>query len=354
MKILLDASLVVIGLFFFLLVVLIHEFGHFITAKKFGVKVNEFAIGMGPKIWKKQKKETLYSIRALPIGGFCSMEGEDEASDNDGSFSSKPAWQRMIIVVAGAFMNIVLAFILMGIILMGQENFATTTVSKFADNSVTSQCGLQVGDEIISVNGYKTVTFRDLSFAMTTAKDFKADIQVKRENKNIELKDVKFATEKDNNGKEYFKKDFSVVLIKKNIGNFFVQVFNEVVSVIRVTIKGLTGLVSGQFTFKDVSGPVGIVSAVGTVAASGLQIDFLHAVANIIAIMVVLTVGIGIFNLLPFPALDGGRFVILLFEAITKKKINPDLEGKIHTVGFILLMLLMVFALFNDISRFFN
>ena len=354
MEVLLNIALVIIGVFFFLLVVLIHEFGHFITAKKFGVKVNEFAIGMGPKIWGKQKKETLYTLRALPIGGFCSMEGEDEASNCEGSFSSKPAWQRMIIVVTGALMNIVLAFILMGVILAGQENFASTTINKFADDSVTSQSGLQIGDEIVSVNGYRTITYRDLSFAIATTKDFKADMNVRRGNENIELKDVRFKAEKDDTGKEYLKKDFFVSKIEKNFGSFFTQVFNEVISVIRVTVKGITGLISGQFTFRDISGPVGIISAVGTVAASGLQIDFLHAVTNIIAIMVVLTVGIGIFNLLPLPALDGGRFVILLFEAVTKKKINPDLEGKIHTVGFILLMLLMAFALFNDISKLFN
>lgn len=345
------ALLIIIGILLFEAIVFIHEFGHFITAKKSGVKVNEFAIGMGPKILKHQKGETLYSLRLFPIGGFCAMEGEDQNSDDERAFINKPVWKKIIIVAAGAIMNIILGFILMMITLAPNENFASTKIAVFADKSVSSQT-LKVGDELKKVNGYDILTSGDISFALATATSNEMPMTIIRDGKSQDI-NVKFGTvEKD--GKDLIQIDFKVEPIKNNFGTLISQTFKSTVSVVKMVWASLFGLITGQFGFNELAGPIGMTDAISQAAAAGLQSSFWDGLNNLIYIMTIITVNLGVVNLLPLPALDGGRLVFLIIEAIRRKRINPEVEGYIHGAGLVLLMLFMVIVSINDVIRLFS
>lgn len=343
--------LIIISVLLFSLVIFIHELGHFMTARWAGVKVNEFAIGMGPAIFKKQKGDTLYSIRLLPIGGYCAMEGEDSESDDANAFGKKSVYKRLIIVATGAIMNIVLALVFMVIILMQQTQFASTTIGSFSADAVTNQYGLQVGDTIKSMDGYNVATYTDIGFVLAVNKDLKSDIVVERNGETLTLSDVRFASCANDEGKTTIVRDFYLQPIEKNFFTLIAQTFKEIVSNVRMVYSTIIGLVTGTFSFNDVSGPVGMVSLISNAASEGLKVNFMAALNNIIMMMMVLTVNLGIFNLLPLPALDGGRLVFLILEAIKGKPINPKYEGLVHTVGFILLILLMLFVSINDVLK---
>lgn len=351
------ALLIIIGVLLFELIVLIHEFGHFITAKLSGVKVNEFALGMGPKLIKFKKGETLYSLRLFPIGGFCAMEGEDEESDNDRAFGNKPCWKRIIIVVAGAFMNIVLGFVLMMITLIPNSQFASTTVSKFHENAETS-ASLKVGDEIVSINGYRTYTAQDMTFALVTATEnssgeFAPEIVVNRNGETVNLGNVKFGS-REVDGKKAIVLDFYVAPIENNFLNLMAETGKGVVSTVRLVWASLFGLITGRFGFNELAGPIGMTSAISQVASAGLQSSFGDAVLNIVNVMMMITVNLGVVNLLPLPALDGGRLVFLLVELIRRKPVPPKYEGWVHAIGMAVLLLFMVVISFSDILRIFT
>lgn len=350
MIIILQVLLVIIAVLLFGFIVFIHEFGHFITAKLSGIKVNEFAIGMGPTLFHFQKGETKYALRLLPIGGFCAMEGEDEDSSDEGAFGSKPVWKRILVVVMGAVMNIVLGLVLMMILLGQQPAFNSTTIGKFQDGAATQAAGLQIGDTFTSVDGYKVNTDRDLSFALATANPEAVDIEVLRNGQAVMFPDVKFNT-KDNNGKPMLMLDFYVEPIQKNVETLLVKSWQDTVSTVRMVWYSLAGLLSGQFGLNDMAGPVGAASAIGEVASQGLAQSFGTAINNILYMMMIITVNLGVVNLLPFPALDGGRLVFLVVEAVRRKPINPKYEGWVNAAGFVLLMCLMVVITFSDILR---
>lgn len=343
--------LVVISILFFSLVIFIHELGHFMTARWAGVKVNEFAIGMGPAIFKKQKGDTLYSIRLLPIGGYCSMEGEDAESDDVNAFGKKSVYKRLLIVAAGAIMNIILAIAFMVIILMQQTKFASTTIGSFADEAVTNQYGLQVGDKIKSMDGYNISTYTDIAFVLSVNKDLKSNIVVDRNGETITLNHVNFATRGTDDGKTIIVRDFYLEPIEKNFFTFISQTFKEMISNVRMVYATLVGLITGTISLNEVSGPVGMISMVSNAASEGLKVNFMAALNNIIMMMMILSVNLGIFNLLPLPALDGGRLVFLAIEAITKKPLSSKYEGLIHTIGFVILILFMLFITVNDVFK---
>ena len=347
------ALLIIIGILLFELIIFIHELGHFVTAKLSGVKVNEFALGMGPKIIKFQKGETLYSLRLFPIGGFCAMEGEDEESNDKNAFGNKPVWKRMIIVVAGAIMNIILGLVLMAITLAPNQYFASTTIAKFADNATSSQ-SLKVGDEIKSINNYHISTSTDMSFAFATAKSNKLNISVIRDGKQTNLDNVVFPTVKSQDNTDIIQLDFKVEAIENNFGNLIVQTFKSTVSTVRMVWSSLVGLVTGQFGFNEVAGPIGMTSAISQATASGLESSFWDGLSNLIYVMMIITVNLGIVNLLPLPALDGGRLIFLIIEAIRRKPIKPEHEGYVHAIGMALLLLLMVVISINDVIRLFS
>lgn len=361
MEILVNIALALIAILLFCLIIAIHEFGHFSMAKLFKVRVNEFAIGMGPKLFKRQKGETLYSLRLLPIGGFCSMEGEDEDSDDPNAFGKKKVWQRILIVVMGAVLNIVLGLIMMTILLSQQSAFNSTRIAQFEENATTQSSGLEVGDQITSFGGYSVKTDRDLLFAMSTDKAIKSalenntnayvDMSVKRDGQDIYLNNVEFKTVENESGNSSIQLDFKVEGIPNNFGNLIIQSFQYTVSTIRMVWASLVGLIMGQYSFNDMAGPVGAASAISQSAAAGLTVNFGAAVSNIVYVMIIITVNLGIFNLLPIPALDGGRLVFLVLEGIFKKPVPAKFERWIHVGGFILLMLFMVLVTYNDILR---
>ncbi len=343
------AALVLIGILLFELIIFCHEGGHFIAAKLSGVKVNEFALGMGPKILKFTKGETTYSLRLFPIGGFCAMEGEDEKSEDSRAFGNKPVWKRIIIVCAGAFMNILLGLLMMLVIVIQQPYYATTTIDSFPENSVTQQ-SLQAGDRFVSIDGYAIYNAKDIIFAMATMQTHAPDVVVERGGEIVDLGNVQFYTYTEE-GKEQVAVDFYTQALERNFGTVLVQTWEQTVSVVRMIWSSFIGLITGQFGFNTLSGPVGVASVITQAASQGLSQSFLSAFNNILYIMMVITVNLGIFNMLPIPALDGGRLLFLIVEGIRRKPVPPKYEGAVHGIGYALLMLLMVAVAFNDIWR---
>lgn len=346
--------LVIIGILLFNLIIIAHEFGHFFTARSFGIKVNEFALGMGPKILKIKKGETVFSLRLFPIGGFCAMEGEDEESTDPSAFGQKAAWKRAIVVVAGAVMNIILGFLMTILLLAQSPKFASTTIYDFKSDAVSSSSGLMEGDEILKIDGVRVYTYKDLAFNLTIDGKNQFDIEVKRGDKILDLKNVIFKTSLDEKGKTVIQLDFRLKSIDKNFITLITQAYYDTISTIKITWISLVGIVSGRFSFNNVMGPIGITSAIGQATTEGLKTSTWTAINNIIVIMAMITINLGVVNLLPLPALDGGRLIILLFEMITRKKIKPKYEGWIHAIGFLLLIILMVFIAYSDIARIFG
>ncbi len=351
--ILINILLGIIAVLLFGLIIFLHELGHFVTAKLSGIRVNEFALGMGPTIFHFQRGETKYALRLFPIGGFCAMEGEDEESDDERAFGNKPVWKRILVVTAGAIMNLVLGLLLMAIIVVQQSTYASTTISQFTENSALEAAGLEVGDRFVSIDGYSINGDRDLSFALGLADPESADIVVDRDGERITFNDVKFNTV-EQDGQQVLSMDFYVEPIQRSFGSVIQKTFTDTWSMVKMVWISLVGLVTGRFGLNEVAGPVGVAQAITQAAAVGLKTSFWAALNNILLMMVVITVNLGIFNLLPLPALDGGRLVFLIIEGIRRKPINPKYEGWVHAAGFVLLLGIMVLVAFNDIARLFN
>lgn len=329
-----------VAIVLFLILIIIHEFGHFIAAKLMGVRVNEFAVGFGPKLFKWGKGETKYAVNLVPLGGYCAMEGEDEESGDIRAFCNKKPWRRFLIVVMGAVFNLVLGLILVAITLAPEKRFTTTTVDSFYEKSMSSQHGLQSGDKILNVDGRKIFTTYDLSYAFSNIDGDSVDMTVERAGKKVELKDVKFKTEKVE-GINLLEVDFYVKGREKTFTSFISHTVNTSVSYCAVVYRSLTDLITGRYGISAMSGPVGVTAAIGSVAKQNLF--------NIIPIMALITINLGLFNLLPLPALDGGRLVFILYEMIFKKPVPQKYESIVHAVGMALLLLLMVIVSFKDI-----
>ena len=349
--------LTVIGVLLFGLIIFVHEFGHFITAKLSGVRVNEFAIGMGPKLFSFTRGETKYALRLLPIGGYCAMEGEDEDSPDPKAFNNRPVWKRIIIVAAGGIMNMLFAVLLMAIVVSQQEVFVTNEISKFQENSKLEAAGVMAGDEIYAMNGYRIRSGEDLNFALSVASmeldadDPKIDLTVRRGGEKLEFDDIAVDTADMSNGMKYIVLGVYVAPEDVTVLSVAKHAFTDTYSAARTVFYSLKGLFTGQFGMKDMAGPVGTAQAVSQVAASGLESSFLDAVNNIVYIMLIISVNLGIMNLLPLPALDGGRLVFLLVELIFRKPVPQKYEGWVHAAGMVLLLGLMVVVTFNDILR---
>ncbi|MBQ8740451.1 MAG: site-2 protease family protein [Clostridia bacterium] len=324
----------------FLILIVIHEFGHFIAAKLLGVRVNEFAVGFGPKLFKWGKGETKYAINLVPLGGYCAMEGEDETSSDDRAFCNKKPWRRFLIVVMGATFNLILGLVLIAITLIPEKSFLTTTVDAFHENAVSAQYGLQEGDEIIEVDGRKIFTTYDLSYAFSNIDDGAIDITVKRDGKKVSLDGVKFKSE-EIDGINYLTVDFYVKGKDKTITGFIGHTFDTAISNCAVVYRSLIDLITGRYGISAMSGPVGVTVAIGTVAKQSL--------GDLLQVMALITINLGLFNLLPIPALDGGRLVFILFEMIFRKPVPQKYESIVHAVGMALLLLLMAVISIKDI-----
>lgn len=468
----------------FELIIFIHELGHFIAAKKSGVRVNEFSLGMGPRLFGFTKGETTYSFRLFPIGGFCAMEGEDgpeeeielseedlaklseeeraELREFDAAMDSIPdekppkddsrafyqakIWKRMIIIIAGATMNILLGLVFMFITLIPKETFVSNQISSSTPVSYSMMTGLQVGDKIVSIDGYDINTYTDFAFslytlpltevdgndlavykedclfgllrfandhsdkntpevaqsinallletqdALKTAGDhqaaqrlykagvdkiaslqgitvaaypeikteetrqvYRADVKVIRDGERITLHDVDFMSVGSSEEKPQVTQDFYFLPMEKNFGTMIGQTFSETFSNVRMVWGSLAGLVTGKFSLNEMSGPIGIASAITDVASEAMETSgFGSAVMSIIYVMMIITVNLGVINMLPFPALDGGRFLMLLIEAIFHKPVPPKVERIINAVGLGLLLALSAVIAVKDIVKLFG
>ena len=344
------ALLIAIAVLLFGFIVFVHEFGHFFTAKLSKIKVNEFAIGMGPQIFSFTKGETKYALRLFPIGGYCAMEGEDEESNDEGAFGNKPVLSRILVVVMGAVMNMLLGLVLIFFLLLPQKTFASTTVAEFTENSAVQAAGIEVGDRFCEIDGYKIYGDRDLSFALSLANPESVDIKVVRNGEKLTFNDIKFNTVK-NGDQDILALDFYVYPQKKTAVTLVSKTFTEAGSLVRMVWMSLSGLVTGRFGLNDVAGPVGAAQAITQAASDGLQSGLMDAIANIVFMMTIITINLGVVNLLPLPALDGGRLLFLIIEAIRRKPISQKYEGWIHAAGFFLLIAFMILITFNDILR---
>lgn len=325
--------------------IFIHEGGHFLAARLCKITVKEFSIGMGPKIFTKTSKKsgTKYSLRALPIGGFVSMDGEDEESSDPNAFCNKSVPKRLLVVIAGAFMNLLLGFIIMFIIVFSQKTLASTQISKF-DEGAFSKDKLEIGDVVYKVDGTRVHTGQEVVYEIMNKGDKPIDIVVIRDGEKITVEDVSFINSVDEASKVVFGEcDFYVAPEKQTFGNYIKHAYFRSVSAVKMVYDSLFNLLSGKYGIDAVSGPIGVTEAVGTAAKSGLP-TFLFFLSYI-------SINLGVFNLIPFPALDGGRAVFLLVEGITRKPINKKMESYVNFVGLVLLLSLMAFVSFKDILK---
>lgn len=329
-----------VAVLMFLVLIIIHEFGHFIIAKLFKVKVNEFAVGFGPKLFKVQGKETLYRFNLIPFGGYCAMEGEDDASDDPRAFCNAKAWKRFLIVAAGAVFNLILGLVIVSITLAPQKTFTSTTIAWFEEDATSAKSGLMLDDEIIEIEGRRIYSSYDMAYAFTAVEDGSLDMVVKRNGQKTKLDNVTFDIEQED-GINYVKLDFKVYGKKKTVLSFIGETFKTTFSYCRTVWFSLIDLISGKFGISAVSGPVGVTATIGQAARMGIM--------NILPIMALITVNLGVFNLLPVPALDGGRLLFIFLEMLLRRPVAKKYEGIIHATGLILLLLLMAVVTFKDI-----
>ena len=382
------------AVFVFSAVIAIHEFGHFMVAKLCGVQVNEFSIGMGPVLCKRVRKGTQYSIRALPVGGFVALEGEEspeskqaeersnpsaadggsspsrgakadagkpdlpplsgevaEPTGSDGEVSPSgiplneaPVWQRALIMLAGAGMNFVLGFVVMAILITAQSEPITSKVLyQVEENALCGQTGLQAGDKILAVNGRRCFVANDILYELVRTQSYSADFTVLRNGQKVQLPRVQFDTWQDEKGETHMSIGFSVYGLEKTPGNVLREAGNSVLYYGRIVFTSLVDLVRGRESINNLSGPVGIVSAIGQAASYGWQ--------DLLEMLALITVNLGILNLLPFPALDGGKVVFLVIEGVTGHAVPEKLQSVLTLATFGLLFGLMLFATYNDILR---
>ena len=368
------------ALLVFSAVIAIHEFGHFAVAKLCGIQVNEFSIGMGPVLWKKNHKGTQYSLRALPVGGFVALEGEESpesqqaeaardarednfssskhdlnilSTESDGEVQEKPAgiplneapvWQRALVMVAGAVMNFVLGFVVLVVLIAAQnEPITSKTIYAIQDGALCGQTGLQAGDKVLAVNGRRCFVANDILYELVRTQSYSADFTVLRDGQKVQLPGVQFDTWQDEQGETHMSIGFSVYGLEKTPGNVLREAGNSVLYYGRIVFTSLVDLMRGRESINNLSGPVGIVSAIGQAASYGWQ--------DLLELLALITINLGIFNLLPFPALDGGKVVFLVIEGVTGHAVPEKLQSVLTLATFGLLFGLMLFATYNDILR---
>lgn len=339
-----------VAILLFGVIIAIHEFGHFFFAKLFKVKVNEFALGMGPAILKKKIGETQYALRLFPIGGFVSMEGEDTESDDDRAFNKKKPYQRFIIVAAGAILNLILGVIVVAVCISMQNLVGSRVVHSFDEKAISCNYGLKEGDEIIKINDTHVYSSRGIGFNMVRDTDNKLDLTVIRDGKKVELKDVEFR-QFELDGKMYVEQDFYIVGEPHTFFNVLENAVLDSASIVQMVRLSLVDLCTGKYGMKDVSGPIGTISAIADSTAQGPTAK--DKLFTALTLLSYITINVGVFNLLPVPALDGGRLFFIFIEMIRRKPISPKKEGIIHTVGLVLLLLFMLVVSISDIIKVF-
>ncbi len=346
---------VLLAILLFGVLIFVHELGHFITAKLCGVRVNEFALFMGPAIWQKQKGETLYSLRCIPIGGYCAMEGEDGDSDDPRSFAAAKPWKRFLILVAGAGMNFVIGFLMVVLyvsILAGTYNNGLITRAQISDIYENRPFAeqLQAGDEFYEVNGRRVFVSGDVGMLLDREADGVHDIVVIRSGEKVTLSGVVMKRDYTD---EYGRKLYGLAFATEeaNVGTVLAESWNQSLNFGRLVWMSLGDLITGRESVKNLSGPVGVIDVVAEVGTNSETTGW--ALMNILYLFAFIAINLGVMNLLPIPALDGGRVAALLIttllEKIFRRKIDPKYEGYVHGFFMLLLMLLMLVIVFKDV-----
>ena len=334
----------------------VHELGHFMAAKACGVRVNEFSIGMGPALWKKQKGETQYSLRLFPVGGFCAMEGEEEDSDDPTALNNQGFWAKLLIFAAGAAMNFIAGLLIILVLYADAQAFYVPVVAGFADGCpLESADGLQEGDRLLRIDGEKVYVYSDISLLMGLNKTGAFDLQIERNGEVITLRDFTMERREytDQNGKAYTGYGLYFGAEEATLGRKLSYSWNNAMDFARLVRLSLQMLVTGQAGVKDLSGPVGIVSTMTQVGEQAATTR--AAVENIAYLAALIAVNLAVMNLLSLPALDGGKIFFLVINAVSmqlfKKQIPAKYENYIHFAGLILLLALMAVITFSDVWK---
>ena len=338
----------------------VHELGHFLAAKACGVPVSEFSIGMGPALWKKEIGETTYSLRVLPIGGFCAMEGEEEDSENPKALNNQSFWRKMLIYAAGAMMNFLTGLLILLVLFANAKGFYTAEITDIAEGSpIGREGGLQVGDEFLSIDGEKIYNRSNVSLLLGLNTDGTYDLVVRRNGERVEIRDfaMSVAEYPDQQGGTYVGFGFTMAGVEEaTVLKRIRYSWNSALDFVRTVRLSLEMLINGQAGIQDLSGPVGIVNTITEVGQQSATVA--DAVGNIAYLAALIAVNLAVMNLLPLPALDGGKIFFLLINAASlllfKKQIPAKFENYIHVAGFVLLMLLMAVVMFQDVWKLFQ
>lgn len=375
----------IVTIVMFLIMVSLHEFGHYIVARVLDFKILEYAIGFGPAIFKREKNSILYSVRVVPFGGYCKFEGEDEESSDPRAFSNRPVWRRILVVAAGGVFNIILGFLIFMVIMPSLSPVSTNVINSVVENSYLEQCGVQPGDKIIEIDGKSISFYNDITlYTSNLSGNEEIDLTVKRNGEKLDFTvkptEQKITYNYTDEGVEYISAingeeemqliPYSDNLLKQEdlIGKSQVQTryiigfvpqtqditalniwgnaWNNTKFVVKLVYRSLWEMVTGKVGVEQMSGPVGIVNEVNNAVNQGS-----HSWLYVLNLMALLTINLGVFNLLPFPALDGGRLFFMIVELIRRKPIPPEKEGMVHAIGIILLFALIIFISFNDILK---
>ncbi len=329
----------------FALLIFVHEFGHFITAKLTGIRVLEFAIGMGPKLFSWSKKETTYSLRLIPIGGYCAMEGEDANSSDPRAINNKPAWQRLIVLASGAFMNILLGFVLLVVMTAQGSHVVTNRIGEVQAETAAAHGGLMPGDEILKIAGARTPIGAEVMWTTQRRGSAETEFLIRRDGQEHTISIAPW---------EYdgtYRYGFTLQSVENNFGETLKLSYHGTFFYSKLVLGSIVDLFRGEVAISELSGPIGIVSEIGSAVQETAKTG-MEGFLSLLNLAILLTINLGIFNLLPIPALDGARIFFVLIEMIRKKPIPPEKEGMIHFIGFALLILLSVFIAAMDIMKF--
>ena len=340
---------IILALLIFSLIVLFHEFGHFLLVKRGGIGVTEFSLGMGPRLFSKQIGETRYSVKLLPFGGSCMMVGEDGESDEENSFGSKSVWTRISVVAAGPIFNFILAFFL-ALFIVGSIGYDAPDIVAVMDGYPAAEAGMQPGDRIVQMNKTHIHVYREVSLYVQMHQGETVTVTYERDG---ERHAVTLEPKMSEYGTYLLGFQGSGVRAKGNVFQTVYYSAYEVKYWISTTLKSLAMMFHGQVSADDISGPVGIVNAIGNTYEASREDGGFYVWLNMLNISILLSANLGVMNLLPIPALDGGRLVFLIIEAVRRKRIDPEKEGMVHFVGLMALMLLMVVVMFNDVRKLF-
>ncbi len=347
---------ILLAILIFGVMIAIHEFGHFITAKLLGIRVNEFAIGMGPALWTRTRGETQYSLRALPIGGYCAMEGEDEDTGDERAFSIQPAWKKIIVLCAGSFMNFLMGLVIVLVLYLGVSNVRVPVVTQLADGfQLEGESGLMEGDRILSVDGHGIWVYEDAITFLSRNDGNGVDLVVLRDGEKVVLDDLpmeRYEYQYDGQTAYGFGLIFGQVEPLNPWGRIQMA-FAQTVDFVRTVWMSLGDLVTGRVGVDQMSGVIGVVDVVSQVGSQSDSI--LIGIENVFYIMALIAVNLAVMNMLPIPALDGGRVLFVLLNAISyllfRRHIPQRLEGYIHAVALVLLLGVMLLVAFQDVWK---